>query len=279
MARALHLADGALGSTSPNPAVGAVVVKDGQVVGEGATRPPGQAHAEVVALQQAGDKARGATLYVTLEPCAHYGRTPPCVRAIVDAGVAQAQVATIDPSPWVNGTGIAALEGAGLSVTLGRYEREARRLNEAYLGWLERGRPFVTLVYVLGLDGADVDGGLAGLEELARIELDRVRRHADRAVIDLDALLANDPDLKQAGATGVTSLLVESRPATYPRLLDVGLIDKVVAFVAPSVGGTHAQNPVATASGGHHPVADLSYERVGKTLMIVGYPSPCSPAS
>src|SRR5262245_17969061 len=144
MARALQLASRALGSVSPNPAVGAVLVRDGQIVGEGATQPPGEAHAEIVALRAAGSLARGSTLYVTLEPCAHYGRTPPCADALVAAGVAEAYVAMRDPSPWVNGHGVAALERAGVRVRRGSHEEEARRLNEAYLSWLIRGRPLVT---------------------------------------------------------------------------------------------------------------------------------------
>ena len=116
MARALQLASRALGSVSPNPAVGAVLVRDGQIVGEGATQPPGAAHAEIVALRAAGPLARHSTLYVTLEPCAHFGRTPPCADALVAAGIAEAHVATLDPSPWVNGSGIAALEQAGIRV-------------------------------------------------------------------------------------------------------------------------------------------------------------------
>src|SRR5688572_29564971 len=112
MARALQLASSAIGNVSPNPAVGAVLVRDGQIVGEGATRPPGEAHAEIVALLAAGTLARGSTLYVTLEPCAHFGRTPPCTDAIIAAGVAEAHVAMLDPSPWVNGNGIAALKQA-----------------------------------------------------------------------------------------------------------------------------------------------------------------------
>src|SRR6187200_2529128 len=144
MARALQLASRALGSVSPNPAVGAVLVRDGEIVGEGATQPPGKAHAEIVALRAAGPLARGSTLYVTLEPCAHYGRTPPCADAIVAAGVSEAFVAMLDPSPWVNGHGIAALEEAGVKVHRGSHELTAQRLNEAYLCWLSRGRPLVT---------------------------------------------------------------------------------------------------------------------------------------
>src|SRR4051812_27798429 len=119
MARALQLASRAAGTCSPNPAVGAVLVRDGAVVGEGTTQPPGQAHAEVAALQAAGPQARGATLYVTLEPCAHFGRTAPCADALIEAGIAEAYVAMVDPSPWVNRRGLDALERAGIKVHVG----------------------------------------------------------------------------------------------------------------------------------------------------------------
>ena len=277
MARALHLAANALGTSSPNPAVGAVVVKDGAVIGEGATQPPGQAHAEVVALRRAGDAARGATLYVTLEPCAHHGRTPPCVEAIVAAGVARVHAATIDPSPWVNGAGVAALERAGVGVTLGTCEHQARRLNEAYIGWIMAGRPFVTAIYALGLDGAYLPIDADVLGESAAGELAQLRRRADRVASGAEALLAEDPELKSLGAIGVTSLVAECGPVDLARLLGAGLADKLIAFVVPRLGGVH--------TGGGHAVApkvalrDVTYERLGETLMIVGYPTACSPAS
>src|SRR5438067_754684 len=119
MARALALGRQALGSTSPNPWVGAVVVRDGKVIGEGFTRPPGGPHAEVVALEAGGEQARGATLYVTLEPCSHSGRTPPCVEAIKDAGIARVVFALIDPDPRVAGRGETMLREAGIEVELG----------------------------------------------------------------------------------------------------------------------------------------------------------------
>src|SRR3954469_24227095 len=153
MARALDLASRAVGRCSPNPAVGAVLVRDGVVVGEGATQPPGQAHAEVVALQAAGEQARGATLYVTLEPCAHFGRTAPCADALIEAGIAEAHVAMVDPSPWVNRRGLDALERAGIKVQVGEHARDAQRHHEAYVTWVVKGRPLVTAVYAIGLDG------------------------------------------------------------------------------------------------------------------------------
>ena len=128
MLRALELARRARGSTAPNPPVGAVIVKDGRVVGEGFTQPPGQAHAEIVALATAGEEARDATLYVTLEPCCHWGRTPPCVDALVAAGIRSVHVAVRDPNPRVNGEGIRFLQEHGIPVTMGECAAEASKL-------------------------------------------------------------------------------------------------------------------------------------------------------
>jgi len=153
MERALALAAQALGRVSPNPAVGAVLVRDGQVVGEGFTRPPGGPHAEVVALEQAGEAARGSTLYVSLEPCCHRGRTPPCTEAIIAAGVAEVQMAILDPDPNVSGRGRKELEAAGIAVQVGECEQEARRLNEAYIKHRTTGLPFVIAKFAASLDG------------------------------------------------------------------------------------------------------------------------------
>ncbi len=153
MQRALALAGQALGRVSPNPAVGAVLVCDGKVVGEGFTRPPGGSHAEVVALEQAGEAARGATLYVSLEPCCHQGRTPPCAEAIIAAGVPEVHMAILDPDPNVNGRGREELAAAGIGVQVGECEEEARRLNEAYIKHRTTGLPFVIAKFAASLDG------------------------------------------------------------------------------------------------------------------------------
>ena len=157
MARAIELARSVLGSTSPNPAVGAVLVKDGQVIGEGATRPPGQAHAEVVALGQASEGARDATLYVTLEPCCHWGRTPPCTRAVIEAGVAEVVVAVSDPNPVVAGNGVSALRDAGIHVSLLHGDlqscRDARELYEGFAKHISTGLPYVLAKFAMSLDG------------------------------------------------------------------------------------------------------------------------------
>jgi diaminohydroxyphosphoribosylaminopyrimidine deaminase / 5-amino-6-(5-phosphoribosylamino)uracil reductase len=281
MARALHLAARALGKSSPNPAVGAVLAKDGRVVGEGWTQPPGQAHAEVVALSQAGDAARGATLYVTLEPCPHHGRTPPCVDALIAAGVARVEMAMIDPSPWVNGAGRAGLERAGIRTAVGTCESEARRLAEGYLAWVATGRPLVTAVYAMTLDGAIAgDAPCAWLGPVARAELERLRSRADRRQVGVGSLLDEDPGLKRLGSAGVTSLLVEAGPADLAALLASGTADKVVAFIISELGGRPGSGAV-TGPPLPLPVRlrDVSQERLGEDLMVVGYVRSCSPAS
>jgi diaminohydroxyphosphoribosylaminopyrimidine deaminase/5-amino-6-(5-phosphoribosylamino)uracil reductase len=269
MARALQLASRALGTVSPNPAVGAVLVCDGQVVGEGATQPPGEAHAEVVALRAAGPLARGSTLYVTLEPCAHYGRTPPCADALIEAGIGEAHVAMLDPSPWVNGHGLAALERAGVRVHIGSHEDVARRLNEAYLCWLTRGRPLVTGLYALGLDGTVGSLDDPGLGVAAQTELGRLRATADRTLGTADALLAEDPTLESLAAAGVTALHVEGSPSTLDELASRGLLDRLVVFVTPTFGGGRPGRdlPVSplTGSGG---LRAVRYERLGDTLLV-----------
>lgn len=146
MARALALARSALGTTSPNPPVGAILARGGRVVGEGCTRRAGQAHAEIVALEQAGEAATGASLYVTLEPCSHWGRTPPCTDALIAAGVAQAHVAVLDPNPRVNGAGVHRLEQHGIRVTVGEGALQAREFVEAHAKYITQGLPFVILL-------------------------------------------------------------------------------------------------------------------------------------
>src|ERR1700722_11011575 len=152
MARALELAERGRGAVEPNPLVGAVVVRDGRLVGEGWHQRYGEAHAEVHALAAAGEAARGATLYVTLEPCCHHGKTPPCTEAILRSGIRRIVAAMADPFPQVAGKGVAILRAAGVEVVLGVAEAEARRLNAPYLTLLATGRPYVHLKWAMTLD-------------------------------------------------------------------------------------------------------------------------------
>lgn len=153
MARALELAALGLRTTTPNPRVGAVVVRDGVIVGEGWHRRAGEAHAEVIALAEAGDRARGATVYLTLEPCSHFGRTPPCVEALVDARVGRVVTAMEDPNPRVDGRGLARLREAGIDVRCGLLRAEAEALNVGFVSRMSRGVPWVRMKTAASLDG------------------------------------------------------------------------------------------------------------------------------
>ena len=153
MLRALELARATEGLASPNPMVGCVVVRGGELVGEGAHLYDRLDHAEIVALKQAGERARGATAYVTLEPCSHHGRTGPCANALIAVGVRRVVAATVDPNPLVSGQGIARLRAAGVAVTLGVCENEARAVNEPFARWIRTGRPLVTLKAAVSADG------------------------------------------------------------------------------------------------------------------------------
>ena len=356
MARALSLARQALGSVSPNPAVGAVVVKDGVVVGEGWTQPPGLDHAEVVALQRAGKQAAGAVLYTTLEPCNHHGRTPPCTQAIVDAGVAEVHAAMLDPNPRVSGGGIEALNVAGIKTLVGEGEEEARAVTEAYRKFITSGLPLVTAKFAMSLDGkiATRTGDskwITGVE--ARRYANGLRAISDAIMVGINTVLADDPRLTarddvdgpmerqplrvvvdshartpsaarlltepghvlvavgsvdspssgrlaDAGAEvegvpaddgsvdlaellrrlgcdkSITSVLVEGGGTLLGSLFDLGLVDKVVAIVAPVViGGEAAPSPVGGT--GVEKVAEvLQLDRIevlrfGRDVALVGY--------
>jgi len=198
MGRALELAGRGAGLTSPNPLVGAVLVAAGGAVGEGFHARAGAAHAETEALGQAGAAARGATLYVTLEPCNHTGRTPPCVEAIRAAGVRRVVVAALDPNPRVPGGGAAALSRAGVDVAVGCRESEAIAINRVFMTAARRGRPHATLKWAATLDGATADARrgsrwITGPE--ARLEAHRMRSLADAVVVGIGTALADDPAL------------------------------------------------------------------------------------
>jgi diaminohydroxyphosphoribosylaminopyrimidine deaminase/5-amino-6-(5-phosphoribosylamino)uracil reductase len=196
MKRALRLAARAAGRTSPNPLVGSVVVRDGQVVGEGYHHAAGEPHAEVNALQKAGADTRGATLYTNLEPCAHQGRTPPCVDAVREAGIARVVVAMRDPDPRTDGKGIRGLRAAGIAVEEGVMREEAERLNAGFVSRLERGRPFVLLKLATTVDGRVAVPGrryLSGKPALR--EVHRLRDRSDAVLVGIGTVLADDPEL------------------------------------------------------------------------------------
>lgn len=237
MRRALRLAARAAGRTSPNPMVGTVVVRGGQVVGEGYHRAAGEPHAEVNALAKAGDAARGATLYTTLEPCAHHGRTAPCVDAILKAGVRRVVAAMRDPDPRTDGKGLRQLKAAGVEVEQGVLEAEALRLNEGFVSRVRRGRPFVVVKLATTLDGRVTARGrryLVGKRALR--EVHRLRDRTDAVLVGIGTVLADDPALTVREVTGRDPLrvIVDTDARTPPNAKVVRAKDPqhTVLFVA-----------------------------------------------
>ncbi len=224
MQRALELAREALGTTSPNPTVGAVIVRDGEIVGEGFTQPPPGDHAEIAALKEAEERARGATLYVTLEPCPHVGRTPPCADAIIEAGITEVHYAMADPDPLVDGRGHRKLEEGGIAVHVGEGEAEARRVNEAYIKHRAKGIPFVIAKFAASLDGRIAAGSgdsrwVSGPQTRdwahdLRTKVDAVLVGSSTVVID-DPLLTARPDDQEAERQPLR-VVVDSRGRTPP---------------------------------------------------------------
>jgi diaminohydroxyphosphoribosylaminopyrimidine deaminase/5-amino-6-(5-phosphoribosylamino)uracil reductase len=274
--RALELAERGRGKEGDHPLVGAVVVRDGEPVGEGWYEFDAIRHAEVAALEQAGERAQGATLYVTLEPCSHHGRTPPCADAVVAAGVARAVVGARDPNPLVDGRGLARLREAGIDVEL-LDSLEARRQNEAWRTWKSLGRPFVTYKVAVALDGrVTVPGRRWVSGEESRRLVHELRAASDAVAVgtgtvraDAPSLDARDVDairqprrlafgrgplpegselelrsrpleaeLRALGAEGVRSLLLEGGPTLATAFLEAGLVDKLLVFIAPMLAGS-----------------------------------------
>jgi len=358
MEQALSLAKLALGQVSPNPAVGAIVVKSGVVIGQGYTQPPGSWHAEVLALKQAGEQARGGVMYVTLEPCCHHGRTPPCSQAIIAAGITEVHLAMLDPNPLVSGRGKDELEKGGIRTYVGEHEAEAKEINEAYTKFITTGVPFVTAKFAVSLDGkiATKSGDskwISGNE--ARKYVHYLRYTADAVMAGVNTVLVDDPHLtarccggrggtarkqplrvivdgrgrtpltarlfnkpgkallalgrlvtpeekrafaqvgaellelpseeglvdlkgllKALGEREITSVLVEGGGILLGSLFDRGLVDKVVAFIAPIIiGGKEAKT--AVVGNGVSKVVDslklerIKVERFGEDLMVSGY--------
>jgi len=250
MKRALSLAAKGKGRTSPNPMVGAVIVKQGHIVGEAYHRQPGEPHAEILALHQAGPRARGGVLYVTLEPCCHTRkRTPPCVPLLMQSGLARVCVAMRDPNPQVNGRGIQALKKANLSVSVGILEQEARYLNEVYEYWITNKRPYMILKGAMTLDGkiATSTGESRWITgERARQDVHRLRSQVDAIMVGVGTVMADDPELSARGKT-TTSQRVGPQPVRV--VLDSQLCippkAKVLQWVAeqPTILCTTTQAP------------------------------------
>jgi len=360
MEQALSLARLALGQVSPNPAVGAVIVNNDEVVGQGYTQSPGFPHAEVVALKQAGERAQGGVMYVTLEPCCYHGRTPPCTQAIIAAGITEVHLAMRDPNPLVSGRGKDELEGEGVRAYVGEHEAEAKQINEAYTKFITIGMPFVTVKFAISLDGkiATKSGDSKWIScEAARKQVHNLRYTADCIMAGVNTVLVDDPHLtarscggrggkarvqplrvivdskgrtpltarvfgepgktllasaksvkpeekeayaqvgaellelpsaegrvdlgkllKVLGQREITSVLVEGGGILLGSLFDRGLVDKVIAFVAPIIiGGKEAKT--AVSGRGVDKVIDslklerVSVEKLGEDLMVSGYVS------
>ena len=270
MQRALELAERGRGKVRDHPLVGAVVVADGDVAGEGWYEYDAVDHAETVALAQAGERARGATMFVTLEPCAHHGRTPPCADAVAAAGVARVVVGALDPNPKAAG-GIERLRAAGVEVDV-IDSVDARRQNEAWRTWVALGRPHVTYKAAITLDGrVTVPGRRWVSGEESRRLVHELRAAVDAVAVGMGTVRADDPrlDARDVGATrqprrlafghgettlelrtgpledelhalaseGVQSLLLEGGPTLATAFLTAGLVDKLMLFVAPVVAG------------------------------------------
>lgn len=198
MARALRLAEQGLFTTHPNPRVGCVIVRNDEIVGEGWHQRVGEPHAEVHALRAAGDKAEGATVYVTLEPCSHFGRTPPCANALVEAGVARVVAAMVDPNPLVSGKGLEILRAAGIEVESGLLEAQARALNPGFIKRMETGLPWVRVKSAMSLDGrtAMANGESKWITgDSARADVHRLRARSEAMVTGIGTVLADDPSM------------------------------------------------------------------------------------
>ena len=262
MRAALALARRGLGNAWPNPAVGCVLVKDGRVIGRGWTQPGGRPHAETEALLRAGDSARGATAYVTLEPCSHHGRTPPCCEALAGAGIARVVMAMRDPDPRVNGRGLAMLRGAGIDVEEGLLEAEARALNAGFFRRIQAGMPVVTLKLASTLDGriATSSGESRWITgAAARREVHALRARHDAILVGSGTVLADDPDLtcRIPGMERVPMLRVvaDARLRTLPsaRLVQGAELAPVLIITAP----------------GHPPAAQAPFMAAGADIVTV----------
>ncbi len=304
--RALELAERGRGTTQPNPVVGAVVVNDAEIVGEGWHQRKGEAHAEVIALEAAGDRARGATLFVTMEPCKSHGSTPPCTDAVLAAGVARVVAGSLDPNPKAGG-GLALLRDAGVE-TEHADSAAARTQNEAWRVWISARRPFVILKLALTLDGrvAVADTRWISSED-SRRRVHELRAQVDAVAVGMGTVRADDPRLSARGvdssrqprrlafgsgplpdgselelrtgsledelaalaADGVQSVLLEGGPTLAASFLRADLVDKLLLFVAPRFAG----NGPSFAPELPAPVElkRLTAEQVGDDLLLSGY--------
>ena len=303
--RALELVATDPGRAYPKPTVGAVLVREGEIVGEGVTEPGGR-HGEVVALERAGERARGATLYVTLEPCGHHGTTPPCADALITAGVARVVAGSLDPNPEAAG-GLERLRAAGVEVEHAD-SAKARRQNEAWRTWVSEGRPFVTYKAAVTLDGrVTVPGSRWVSGEASRRLVHELRAASDAVAVGMGTVRLENPrldarevaaarqprrlafgsgplpqgselelrsgslqdELRALAADGVQSLLLEGGPTLAGAFLRAGLVDKLLLFVAPTLAG--AGLALLDRLAGPLSLSDLTATPVGEDFLIEAY--------
>ncbi|MCB1864739.1 MAG: bifunctional diaminohydroxyphosphoribosylaminopyrimidine deaminase/5-amino-6-(5-phosphoribosylamino)uracil reductase RibD [Chromatiales bacterium] len=280
MARAIRLASRGLYSTDPNPRVGCVILRDGEIVGEGWHERAGGPHAEVLALAAAGSRARGATAVVTLEPCSHHGRTPPCAEALLAAGVARVVAATVDPNPAVSGRGLEQLRDAGVEVEVGLLANEAGALNPGFMKRMRSGRPYVRMKLAMTLDGRTA---LAAGESrwitgpAARADVQRLRGRASAILTGVNTVLADDPSLdvraSECAVNGVIRqplrVIADSTGRTPAAARTLGLPGSVLIATratgaeALRQSGVDAPLEVCAERGGRVDLADL-LDRLGR---------------
>jgi diaminohydroxyphosphoribosylaminopyrimidine deaminase / 5-amino-6-(5-phosphoribosylamino)uracil reductase len=307
LARAIALAERGRGTTHPNPVVGAVVVSpSGDVVGEGWHERRGEPHAEVIALRTAGDRARGATLYVSMEPCAHHGTTPPCADTVIAAAVAKVVIGSLDPNPEAAG-GAERLRASGIEVELAD-SFEARQQNEAWRTWVAGQRPFVTYKVAATLDGrVTVPGSRWVTGEDARRLVHELRAASDAVAVGMGTVRADAPrldardvaverqprrlafgrgplpdgselellpgplreELETLAGEGVQSLLLEGGPTLATAFFSAGLVDKVLLFIAPTISGAgqHLLGELVDAV----PLTRMTSRSVGADVLIEAY--------
>jgi len=318
MQRALELAERGTGLTSPGAMVGAVVVKNGSIVGEGFYTYDGIRHAEVIALEQAGSAARGATIYTSLEPCSHQGRTGPCANALIEAGVARVITAMQDPNPDINGRGLERLAKAGIQIECGILGEEARRLNETFITYKTQRRPFGILKIAMTVDGkiATRTGESRWItSEESRAHVHQLRHRADALITGSGTVIADNPSLtdrsglprrrpllrvildrreripefgdalifrgelaalsKELYSREIQSFLLECGPDLAFSALETGIIDKIVAFIAPKILGGREIPAIGGEGAGRLseaiPLHDWATARSGPDLVLTAY--------
>jgi diaminohydroxyphosphoribosylaminopyrimidine deaminase / 5-amino-6-(5-phosphoribosylamino)uracil reductase len=250
MGLAMKLALRAKGRTSPNPLVGAVVVKDGHIIGNGYHKKAGFDHAEIVALNQAGEKAKGATLYVTLEPCAHFGRTPPCVNKIIKSGIKEVVVGMIDPNPLNRGKGIELLRKQGVKVSVGLLEDELKKMNEAFIKYITKRTPFITVKAAESLDGriATNTGDSKWItSDRSRQYAHRLRGSYDAIMVGINTVLRDNPKLDAWFSRKQPVKIIVDTQLSTPSHAHVFLKSNVVIVTLPAKAGQETENRVILA--------------------------------